>query len=118
MTSPPSTLYMTAVEAVSFLSYGAFLTLDDIVAASLAAVVETGSVKTVGVPRNLGWEGAQRRLFVAHVEGLLTLYGRKAPRLGANPVADTAPMPKEFFAGDAVLGLSAGRRGACGRPAP
>jgi hypothetical protein len=79
---------MTAVEAASFLAYGAFLTLDDILLA--------------GAPSE-PWQLAEQRLFGAHVDGTLTMFGRKAPHLTGDPAVETGPVPPEFFAGNVTL---------------
>jgi hypothetical protein len=88
LASPPRTPYMTAVEAASFLAYGAFLTLDDIWLA--------------GVPSE-PWQLAEQRLFGAHLDGTLTMLGRKAPHLTGDPAVETGPVPPEFFAGNVTL---------------
>jgi hypothetical protein len=106
LTSPPLTPDITAVEATSFLAYGAFLSTDDITAAWAAAIEISGSVRSASVKGTIGWERGKRRLFGAHVDGLLTLYGRKAPRIGAAGEGDVVGVPKEFLAGDVTLGVS------------
>jgi hypothetical protein len=90
LTSPPTTPYVTAVEAASFLAYGAFLTLDDILVA--------------GVPSE-PWHLAEQRLFDAHVYAKLTMLGRKAPHFNGDPAVETGPVPPEFFAGNVRLGI-------------
>jgi hypothetical protein len=106
LTSPPSTPYTTAVEALLFLARGAFLTTDDFTAIVEAQIKIAGSVHLIGVPVNTSWELAERQLFAAHVGDKLTLIGRRAPFFGADPTDETAPVPKEFFAGRATLRLS------------
>jgi hypothetical protein len=105
LTGPPRSPFMTAVEAVSFLARGAFLTRDDITAIVEAQIKAAGSVETVGMRRNTPWDLAEQKLFRSHVEGALTLLGRKAPHFGADPAANTEPLPNEFFAGDVTLRL-------------
>jgi hypothetical protein len=105
LTSPPSTPYMTAVEAALFLTRGAFLTTDDFTAIAEAQIKIAGPVQIIGVSVNTSWESAERQLFTAHVDDKLTLIGRRAPFFGADPAGETAPVPKEFFAGSATLRL-------------
>jgi hypothetical protein len=105
LTASPTTPYITAVEAASFLASGAFLTWDDMTAATVGEIDITGSVQVVGTPVDIQWEAAEQRLFGAHVEGALTLHGSKAQHLTADPIADTAPVPNEFFAGNVTLRL-------------
>jgi hypothetical protein len=105
LTGPPSAPFITAVEAVYFLAWGAFLTLDDITAITAAQIEIAGSVQTVGTPRNTPWELAEQRLFRAHVEGALTLLGRRALHFGADPTGDLVPIARKFFAGRVTLGL-------------
>jgi hypothetical protein len=104
-TRPPSAPFVTAVEAAYFLARGAFLTTDDIAAIAEHQVKIVGWVEFKAAPRNPLWELAQQRLFRSHVEGALTLLGKRAPSLRADPVGETAPVPKEFFTGNVALGL-------------
>jgi hypothetical protein len=104
LTSPPSTPFMTAVEAASFLVRGAFLTTDDITAIAAAQIKLASSVEVIGQPRNTLRELAEHRLFRAHVDGALTLLGRRAPCFGADPVSEAAPVPREFLSGNVTLG--------------
>jgi hypothetical protein len=97
LTSPPGTPFMTAVEAVLFLSRGAFLTLDDLSAAALLTPGDRAT-KIVGSPVSLMWNDQALKLFSKAGTGQITLYGRKAPRFGADPVGDVVPIPCEFFA--------------------
>jgi len=105
LTGPPSAPFLTALEAAWFLARGAFLSIDDITAITEAQIQIAGSVQTVGTPVNTMWELAAGRLFRAHTDSALTLFGRKTPHFGAHPTGDLVPIPREFFAGNVALGL-------------
>jgi hypothetical protein len=104
LTSPPSSLYMTAVEAVSFLAWGAFLTTDDIAAKEFAAPGDR-TIAAVGSSVDPLWSNATWELIGKVGRSQVTLFGRKAPCFGGDPVGDLVPIPREFFAGKMHLGL-------------
>jgi hypothetical protein len=52
LTRAPSSPYTTAVEAASFVIYGAFLAADDILALAEVQIKIAGSVEVVGEPSN------------------------------------------------------------------
>jgi hypothetical protein len=106
LTSPPSTPYMTAVQAAFFFADGAFLTADDIVAIVASRIESGGFVQSIGAAVNTFWELAELRLFRAHAQGALLLLGRKAPHFGADPIGEHVLIPQEFFAGDVTLSLN------------
>jgi hypothetical protein len=104
LTSPPRAPFMTAVEAVSFLAWGAFLTSDDIAAKEFAAPGDK-AIEAVGSAVHPLWSNATWKLIGKGGTGQVTLFGRKAPCFGGDPVGDPVPIPREFFAGKMQLGL-------------
>jgi hypothetical protein len=105
LTATPKAPFITGVEAVSFLGWGAFLSDYDHAAITAGIIERQGKIQVVGAPKNTAWEAAEQKLFLAHVEGTVSILGRKAAYLHADAEGDLVPVPREFFAGHVTLWL-------------
>lgn len=104
-TRAPATAHLSLVEAASFIAFGGFIGSDDL-ELLLRSEIEHGKERA-GTDLDLKheWSRARAEILARAGRGALTLYGRFAPRFGADPIGELVQIPADFFIAERELAL-------------